>query len=126
MARSFSVRRTVVTASWMGRAYQGRGYGTEMRAAVLALAFEGLGAEVAESGYLEGNAASAGVSAKLGYVDNGEEVRAVGRERVVEHRLKVGRDTWRRDLVPVTIEGLEPCLKLFGIGELDPTEWAAF
>jgi len=23
----------------------------------------------------------------------------------------------------VTIEGLEPCLKLFGVGDLDPTEW---
>jgi RimJ/RimL family protein N-acetyltransferase len=126
MARNFAIRKTVVTASWLGRAYQGRGYGTEMRAAVLALAFEGLGAELAESGYFEGNAASARVSAKLGYTDNGEEVLAVGHERGVEHRLKVGRDTWRRDLVPVTIEGLDPCLKLFGVGELDPTEWATF
>jgi RimJ/RimL family protein N-acetyltransferase len=124
MARNFSVRKTVATASWLGRAYQGRGYGTEMRAAVLALAFEGLGAELAESGYFTGNAASAGVSAKLGYVDNGEDICAVGHERAVERRLKVGRDTWRRDLVSVTIEGLDPCLKLFGVGELDPTEWS--
>jgi len=124
MARDFAVRKTVVTASWLGRAYQGRGYGTEMRAAVLTLAFEGLGAERAESGYFTGNASSARVSAKLGYVDNGDEVRAVGRERVVEHRLRIGRDTWKRDLVPVTIEGLEPCLKLFGVSDLDPTEWS--
>lgn len=126
MARNFAVRKTVVTASWLGRAYQGRGYGTEMRAAVLALAFDGLGAELAESGYFKGNAASAGVSAKLGYVDNGDEVWAVGRERAVERRLRVGREAWKRDLVPVTIEGLEPCLKLFGVGELSPTEWATF
>ena len=123
MGRNFAVRKTVVTASWLGRAYQGRGYGTEMRAAVLTLALEGLGAERAESGFFEGNAQSAGVSAKLGYVDNGEEVWAVSRERVVEHRLRIGRETWKRDLVPVTIEGLEPCLKLFGVGDLDPTEW---
>jgi RimJ/RimL family protein N-acetyltransferase len=126
MARNFGVRQTVVTASWLGRGHQGRGYGTEMRAAVLSLAFEGLGAEIAESGYLEGNAASARVSAKLGYVPNGEEIWAVGSERAVEHRVRVGRDTWRRDVVPVTIEGLEPCLKLFGVGELDATEWATF
>ena len=126
MARNFAVRKTVVSASWLGRAYQGRGYGTEMRAAVLTLAFDGLGAEVAESGYFEGNGASAGVSAKLGYVANGDDVWAVGRHRAVEHRLRIGRDTWRRDLVPVTIDGLEPCLKLFGVGELDPTEWATF
>lgn len=126
MGRNFAVRKTVVTASWLGRAYQGRGYGTEMRAAVLALAFDGLGAEVAESGFFEGNAQSARVSAKLGYVDNGDEVWAVGGERVVEHRLRMARDSWRRDLVPVAIEGLEPCLKLFGVGDLDPTEWATF
>jgi RimJ/RimL family protein N-acetyltransferase len=126
MARNFAVRKTVVTASWLGRAYQGRGYGTEMRAAVLALAFDGLGAVLAESGYFEGNAASARVSAKLGYVDNGDEVWAVGSERVVEHRLHVARDAWKRDAVPVTIEGLEPCLKLFGVGELEANEWATF
>jgi RimJ/RimL family protein N-acetyltransferase len=126
MARDFAVRKSVVTASWLGRAFQGRGYGTEMRAAILALALEGLGAERAESGYFEGNTQSAGVSAKLGYVDNGVEIHAVGRERVVEHRLRIGRETWKRDLVPVTIEGLEPCLKLFGVGELDATEWATF
>jgi len=40
-ARDFAVRKTVVTGSWLGRAYQGRGYGTEMRAAVLTLAFDG-------------------------------------------------------------------------------------
>lgn len=125
-ARDFAVRKTVATGSWLGRAYQGRGYGTEMRAAVLALAFDGLGAELAESGYFKGNAASARVSAKLGYVDNGEEVWAVGPERAVERRLRVGRETWKRDLVPVTIEGLERCLKLFGVGDLDPTEWATF
>jgi len=29
-------------------------------------------------------------------------------------------------VVPTTIEGLEPCLKLFGIGDLGPDEWATF
>ena len=41
--------RTVGTGSWLGRPYQGRGIGKEMRGAVLALAFDGLGAEVAET-----------------------------------------------------------------------------
>jgi RimJ/RimL family protein N-acetyltransferase len=126
MGREFAVRKAVVTASWLGRAYQGRGYGTEMRAAVLALAFDGLGALVAESGYFEGNSASARVSAKLGYSDNGDEVWAVGAERIVERRLAVKRESWKKDLVPVTIEGLEPCLKLFGVGELGATDWASF
>jgi RimJ/RimL family protein N-acetyltransferase len=124
IARDFSVRRTVTTASWLGREHQGRGYGTEMRAAVLSLAFDGLGAELAESGYFTGNSSSARVSDKLGYVPNGEEIWAVTGKRAVEHKLSVTRETWRRDLVPVTIEGLGPCLKLFGVGELGPEEWA--
>jgi RimJ/RimL family protein N-acetyltransferase len=124
--RDFGVRRTVTTASWLGKPHQGRGFGTEMRAATLALAFDGLGAEVAESGYFEGNSASARVSDKLGYSPNGEEVWDVSGRRLVEQRLHVTRETWRRDLVPVTIEGLEPCLKLFGVGELGPEEWATF
>lgn len=124
MGRKFATRKTVVTASWLGATHQSHGYGTEMRAAVLALAFEGLAAEAAESGYFEGNSASARVSEKLGYFPNGEEVWAVSGRRVVELRLLVTRETWRRDLVPVTIEGLEPCLKLFGVGDLAPEEWA--
>jgi RimJ/RimL family protein N-acetyltransferase len=116
----------VVTASWLGKEHQAHGYGTEMRAAVLALAFEGLGAEVAESGFFAGNSASARVSEKLGYVPNGDEIWAVEGHRVVEQRLHVTRETWRRDLVTVTIEGLEPCLKLFGVGDLSPEEWATF
>lgn len=120
----FSVRRTVTTASWLGAAYQGRGYGTEMRAAVLALAFDGLGAEWAESGCFAGNEASARVSEKLGYVPNGEEIYSVSGRPVAEIRLRVTPASWQRDLVPVTIEGLEPCLKLFGVGDLRPDEWA--
>jgi RimJ/RimL family protein N-acetyltransferase len=126
MARDFAVRRTVTTASWIGRAHQGHGYGTQMRAAVLSLAFDGLAAEVAESGFFPGNSASARVSEKLGYAPNGEDVWAVSGKRVVEQRLRVTREMWRRDLVPVTIEGLEPCLHLFGVGELAPDEWATF
>jgi RimJ/RimL family protein N-acetyltransferase len=126
MARDFSVRRTVTTASWLGREHQGRGYGTEMRAAVLSLAFNGLGAELAESGYFRGNSSSARVSDKLGYLPNGAEIWAVAGKRAIEHKLSVTRETWRRDLVPVTIEGLEPCLKLLGVGELGPEEWATF
>jgi RimJ/RimL family protein N-acetyltransferase len=124
LASDFAVRRVVSSGSWLGRAHQGHGLGTEMRAAVLALAFDGLGASIAESGYFEGNEASPRVSAKLGYVANGDETYAVGGKAIVEHKVRVTRETWRRDVVPVAIEGLEPCLKLFGIGELGPDEWA--
>lgn len=126
MAREFAVRRVVSSASWLGRRHHGLGYGTEMRAAVLALAFDGLGARIAESGYFEGNAPSARVSEKLGYVANGDETYAVSGEAIVEHKVSVTPQAWRRDVVPVTIEGLENCVKLFGVGDLRPDEWASF
>src|SRR5678815_699537 len=66
-AENFSETREVGTGSWLGARVQGQGYGTEQRAAVLELAFRGLGAEAATSGALERNIASQRVSAKLGY-----------------------------------------------------------
>lgn len=124
MARDFSHRRSASTGSWLGQAFQGRGYGTEMRAAVLWLAFERLGALVAESGYIDGNDASARVSEKLGYVRNGERLVAPRGEPLTEHLVRAIPETWRRDLVPVAIENLEGCLGLFGVGELAPSEWS--
>ena len=70
-AVDFTPLRTVSTGSWLTRSRQGDGLGTEMRVAVLAFAFDHLGAEVAESGALDWNEASLGVSRKLGYRDNG-------------------------------------------------------
>src|SRR5690242_15367535 len=46
-ASGFAVRRSVDTGSWLGQRFQGRGIGTKMRAAVLHLAFAGLGAREA-------------------------------------------------------------------------------
>lgn len=57
-ARDLAVRRQVHTGSWLGQRYQRQGIGTEMRAAVLHLAFTGLGADEAVSGAFEDNPAS--------------------------------------------------------------------
>jgi RimJ/RimL family protein N-acetyltransferase len=124
-ARDFAHRRTVLTGSWLGLPHHRLGYGTEMRAAVLWLAFEELGALVAESGYLDGNAASARVSAKLGYAPNGEHLVAPKGVPMTERLVRATPGTWRRDLVPVRIEGLEACRGLFGERELGPDEWAS-
>jgi RimJ/RimL family protein N-acetyltransferase len=115
-ARDFAITRTVVTGSWVGRAHQGRGIGREMRAAVLHLAFRGLGAVRAESAALDGNARSAAVSRRLGYVDDGEEIQVVRGARRVATRLALTPERFAAvpDLPPVTIRGLEPCLPLLG------------
>jgi RimJ/RimL family protein N-acetyltransferase len=115
-ASDFPTRRTVHTGSWLGRSYQRQGVGTEMRTAVLFLAFEGLGALAAESGALEGNDASARVSQKLGYRANGESLVAPRGTPVVEHRFRLTREDWRRDLFPVELAGLDACLGMFGVG----------
>ena len=114
-ARDFAVMRTVRTGSWLGAPYQGRGFGKEMRSAVLALAFDGLGAEVAESDAFVDNRRSAGVSRALGYAPNGfGRLAPEGVARESERfRMTVG--AWRaRPRPAVGIEGLEGCLDMFG------------
>jgi RimJ/RimL family protein N-acetyltransferase len=113
----FAIRREVATGSWLGRAFQGLGIGTQMRAAVLALAFEGLDARYACSSAFEDNAASLGVSRKLGYADDGIELFTSRGRPAVSRRLRLDRAAWQAArTVPVDVIGLEPCLPDFGLG----------
>lgn len=113
---NFAVLREVATGSWLGQSYQHQGVGTEMRAAVLELAFAGLGAEYATSGAFTDNAASLTVSSKLGYVEDGID-RYVSRGRpATVRRLRLDRQTWQATrLTLVSIEGLQACLPMFGL-----------
>ncbi|WP_147916456.1 GNAT family N-acetyltransferase [Ruania zhangjianzhongii] len=84
-ADDFPVARCVTSGSWLGQAHQGQGLGTQMRALMLYLAFEGLGAETATTSAWADNPASNAVSAKLGYRPNGSSRQ--GREgKPTEHR----------------------------------------
>jgi RimJ/RimL family protein N-acetyltransferase len=113
-ARRFASERVVATGSWLGRELQGRGLGTEMRAAVLELAFVCLGAVAATSGWLEsGSGQSAGVSRKLGYREVGLHAESPRGEPVVHHDLRLDREDWRCP-VAVEVDGVDPCLTLFG------------
>jgi len=123
MAERFGAERVVGTGSWLGRAAQGRGLGTEMRAAVLELAFRGLGAVAATSGWLEGNRASARVSEKLGYREVGVSERSPRGVPVPHHDVWLERSDWRSP-VAVELTGLEPCLPLFGAGQ-PPSDFSA-
>ncbi len=115
-ARNFAILREVSTASWLGRRHHGRGIGTEMRAAVLHFAFAGLGAEQATTGAFRDNAASWGVSRKLGYQADGIARLVVRGQPVVERRLRLDRVDWEAHHgISVEISGLEPCLPLFGL-----------
>ena len=114
-ATHFATVREVSTGSWLGLRHHGQGIGTEMRAAVLHLAFAGLGADTAVSAAEKDNAASTAISRRLGYADDGWE-RVMVRDAVAEHRrFRIDRVAWAAHrTVPVTIEGLEPCRELLG------------
>ena len=114
-AEQFGVLREVSSGSWLGQRHQGAGIGAEMRAAVLHLAFAGLGAEQAVSAAFEDNPASLRVSTRLGYQPNGRKRRVRRGEPAWSIDLVLDRAAWadgRRD--DISIEGLEPCLELFG------------
>lgn len=105
-ASAFAVRRTVSTGSWLTRAAHGRGLGTEMRAAVLLLAFDHLGARRAETEAFADNPASIGVTRRLGYRSNGStllERRGVAAEnlRFVLPADELVRPDWRLQVVGV-------------------------
>jgi len=92
------------------------GFGREMRAAVLAFAFDALGAQIALTEAFLDNAASNGVSRSLGYEENGRGALApegVARET---QRFRMTVERWQaRPWPPIEIQGLDPCLAMFGV-----------
>lgn len=114
-ARDFATSRTVNTGSWLGQSFQGRGIGKQMRQAVLALAFDHLGARVAETEAMVTNPASSRVSVAVGYQPNGRGVLAPRGVPIETERYRMTLDDWRaRERPVVEVTGLEPCLELFG------------
>ena len=115
-AEGFAVHRVVDTGSWVAQRFQRQGIGKEMRGAVLAFAFDHLGAEVAESEAFLDNAASNAVSRGLGYDENGRGSQApegIARET---QKFRMSAERWRsRERPPVVIEGLDACREMFGI-----------
>ena len=116
LATRFSVYGMVHTGSWLGQAWQGRGIGKEMRSAVLAFAFDALGARSAETDAFMDNAASNGVTRAIGYEPNGVmEMAPQGVPRLAQ-KYRLTEDAWRaRPRPPVTVEGFDACRDLFGV-----------
>ena len=114
-ARDFAVTRTVSTGSWIGLEHQQRGYGKEMRLAVLSLAFHGLGAQYAESAAWETNGPSLGVSRSVGYVENGYSIRAFNNQRQKQINLIIDRQTFTLARAGFVVDGLtREALEFFG------------
>lgn len=118
-ARNFALTRHVETGSWLGLAHQGRGTGTLMRQLVVGFAFDELGALECESGFILGNHASAAVSRKTGYLENGRR-RIVQHTRqgevgVAEQRVLVTPSTYARPDGEVAVKGAEALRQFFSI-----------
>lgn len=112
----FVVRRVVSTGSWVGGAMQGQGIGRQMRAAVLHLAFAGLGAEVALSEAWADNARSLAVTRALGYQPNGSAVGNREGRAAELLRFRLDRARWEAGpRLDVELEGLPPCLPPLGL-----------
>lgn len=112
----FGVTREVSTGSWIGMAHQGRGIGTEMRAAVLLLAFDHLGASHARSSAFADNTASLRVSEKLGYRRDGTATEVRRGVRSEEVRLVVDAAGLVRPGWELHVEGVDGCRGLLGAG----------
>lgn len=113
---NFSLFGTFSTFSWLQPSLRRRGFGTEMRSAVLHLGFAGLGAREATSEAFADNHASNGVSRALGYEPNGT-TWATRRGDVAPMNIwKLTRDRWeldQRDDIHLT--GVEECLPVLGL-----------
>lgn len=112
--KDFGVTRQVGSGSWIGLRHQGRGVGTEMRAAVLLFAFDHLGATTARSSAFADNAASQGVSRKLGYRRDGTETVVRRGAATEDIRLVLDPDTFVRPPWTLVVDGVGPCLGLLG------------
>lgn len=115
-AKHFPALKTFATGSWLrGNAHR-LGYGTEMRAAVLMWAFDRLGAEIATTAAFEWNAASLGVSRRLGYEPNGE-ARHTPRPGVVERelRFRLPKEAFRRPDWELQVEGHAAAAAFLGV-----------
>jgi len=106
-AKDFSNLKTVSTGSWLRQSVQGRGLGKEMRAAVVAWAFDWLGADVAESEAAAWNTASLGVSRSLGYELNGITRKAWGTKVETLQHVRLTPETFKRPDWTLKVEGHE-------------------
>ncbi len=113
----FAALRTVDSWSFLSSAVRGRGFGKQMRRAILALAFGPMEAQAAISSAWHDNHASLGVSRSLGYRDNGVTTNRRGDGHDTMVHLRMTRDDWLRAAHgdDINIVGFEACRPFLGI-----------
>jgi RimJ/RimL family protein N-acetyltransferase len=113
-ADNFAEYRAISTGSWLGQRFHGRGYGKEMRAAVLGFAFDYLGADWVSSTAFADNPASIAISRSLGYEETTtEQVEQHGGREAINFLMTP--DLWHsRERPPIEVEGFDECRDFFG------------
>ena len=114
-AKDFAALKTVSTGSWLKQSVQGRGFGKEMRAAVVLYAFDWLGAEVAESEAADWNEASLGVSRSLGYELNGVTRKAWGTQIETVQHVRLTPGSFKRPDWELQVKGHEAAAKFLKV-----------
>ncbi|HEX7201387.1 MAG TPA: GNAT family protein [Arthrobacter sp.] len=114
-AKDFAALKTVSTGSWLKQSVQGRGFGKEMRAAVVLYAFDWLGAEVAESEAADWNEASLGVSRSLGYELNGVTRKAWGTQIETVQHVHLTPGSFKRPDWELQVKGHEAAAKFLKV-----------
>ena len=116
IAIDFPAFGSVMTFSWLGPQFRGRGIGREMRSAILHLGFAGFEAREATSEAFVDNDASNAVSRSLGYEQNGSSWATRRGVPAPMCRWLLTRDRWaqqrRSDIELIGVEACRPVLGL--------------
>ncbi|MCF2571318.1 GNAT family N-acetyltransferase [Brevibacterium sp. UCMA 11754] len=115
-AKDFVRTRSISTGSWLALQEQGKGYGTQMRRAVVTAFADHFDAAAFHSGYFEGNGASRRVSEKLGYSPNGVKT-TIAQDGLAhaEHQVILAASDIVRGPDPVEVAGAEVVRRFLGL-----------
>lgn len=117
MTTDFDSLGVMVTGSWLGRRFHGRGIGTRMRQMICAWGFDALGAREMRSGYIDGNLTSEAVSRKVGYTPNGHRWLTGDDGPRLEREVVLTPERFNRPPDPVTFEGADAFRRFIGLGD---------
>jgi RimJ/RimL family protein N-acetyltransferase len=112
---NYLVNRTTETGSWLARRFHGRGIGTAMRQVIAAFAFDQLDAQHVTSAAFSDNIASASVSKKIGYTENGIDIWAREGKPVPHQRFLLSPGNLVRYEHPLTVTGLAAFRRSIGL-----------
>jgi RimJ/RimL family protein N-acetyltransferase len=112
---AFPTLRTVDSFSWLATDVRGRGLATAMRTAVLALAFDHLGAVAAVSSARLDNAPSLAVSRRLGYADNGVSLTDTPTGVAELQHVRLIAEAWHAAGRHADVTGFAACRPWFGL-----------